>query len=162
LARLRFVSGLNFGSNHAEFKQQGRMVTQLEAEEFKISRHQDWYEKPYVREWTGLIAEHIREYVRTIQYDIWLPDNPSLEVVITGGSSAVKPMREELLNRVRTALSQRGLSKEFSDRTHLIEPKSDFQLNRAYRDIELAQLAVCLGASDPLLTELKSYPQGIS
>jgi len=68
------------------------MVTQCEAEEFKISRHQDWYEKPYVREWTGLIAEHIREYVRTIQYDIWLPDNPSLEVVITGGSSAVKPM----------------------------------------------------------------------
>lgn len=110
----------------------------------------------------AFIAEHIREYVRTIQYDIWLPDNPSLEVVITGGSSAVKPMREELLNRVRTALSQRGPSKEFSDRTHLIEPKSDFQLNRAYRDIELAQLAVCLGASDPLLTELKSYPQGIS
>jgi len=42
LARLRFVLGLNFGTNHAEFKQQDRMVTQFEAEEFKISRHQDW------------------------------------------------------------------------------------------------------------------------
>ena len=100
--------------------------------------------------------------VRTIPNDKWLPNNPALEVVITGGSSAVKPMREEVLNRTRTALCQRGLSEEFSYMTHLIEPKSDFHLNRAYRDIELAQLAVCLGASDPLLTELKSYAQVIN
>lgn len=144
----------------ADFKQQGRHVTAAEAEDYKISS-QIWYEKPYVREWTALIADHVAEYVRGICDEICLPNNPELEVVLTGGSSVVEPLRDETLRQVRSALRRRGIGEALSDATKLIEVAHPESLGRSYRAVEVAQLAVSLGASDPRLADLKAYPEGL-
>jgi len=142
----------------AEAKQQGRRFTQFEAEEFKTT-NQGWYLKPYVHEWTGMISDHVAEYVSGIRDDICLPKSPDLEVVLTGGSSVVLPLRDETMRRVRTALEHRGRA-AFAG-AKLINVSRPESLGRSYREVEVAQLAVSLGASDPRLTELKAYPDGL-
>jgi len=143
----------------AEFKSQGRRSTLFEAEEFKIA-NQAWYPKHYVREWTTLIGDHVAEYIRGIRDDICLPKRPKLEVALSGGSSVVSPLRDEIIRQVKTALEQRGPERGLSQAT-LIEVSDPGSLGRSYREVEVAQLAVSLGASDPLLTELKAYPEGL-
>lgn len=48
--------------------------------------------------------------MRGIRDDVGLPKEPPLEVVITGGSSAVEPMRTAVLDKVREALNDLGNS----------------------------------------------------
>jgi hypothetical protein len=140
-------------------KQQGRRITADEAEEAKLSRQSLWLAKPFVQEWSCRIAAHIAHYAKSLQDDICLPSKPELEVVVTGGSSAVKPMKDEVLAQVQRALIERGLL--IGKSTKLIEPESFGLQESSYPRVQLAQLAVCLGASDPLLSELKAYPQGL-
>ena len=144
----------------ADSRQQGHRITPVEAEDSKI-RNQDWYVKPYLREWTTLIGDHVGEYVHGIRDDICLPNNPALEVVLTGGSSVVAPLRAEILRRVKSSLQLRGLGVGFSDATKSIDVMRSQPLGRTYREVEVAQLAVSLGASDPLLADLKAYPEGL-
>jgi len=145
----------------ADLRQQGRRVTDAEAEEFKLGSPQLWSAKPYLGEWNKLIADHVGDYVGTICDGVCLPNSPPLEIVVTGGSSAVTSMRKEVLRHVQQALRDRGLSEDLSNATALTEASSLGGLGRAYQDIEIAQLAVCLGASDPHLAELKAYPTGL-
>jgi len=140
----------------ADFRQQGRPGTSVEAEEYKIT-NQTWYTKPYVGQWTTLIGDHVAEYVRGIRDDLCLARSPALEVVLTGGSSVVSPLREETIRQVRTALEQRGLRQA----AQLLDVARPDALGRRYRAVEVAQLAVSLGASDPRLTELKAAPEGL-
>lgn len=144
----------------ADFKQQGRRVTSMEAEEHKIS-NESWFQKPYVREWTTHIGDHIAEYVREIRDDICLPKDPMLEVVLTGGSSVVKPLREATLDKIILALRDRHIGEGLCRGTKLIELLRSNSLGKSYRTVEVAQLAVALGASDPLLAEMTANPQGL-
>jgi hypothetical protein len=144
---------------HADLKQQGRNVTHDEAEDIKLARQSAWLTKPYVHEWSERIAAHVSEYTKSIRDELCLPINPPLEVVVTGGSSAVAPMRDEVLKGIRQALVDRGLL--IGNATQLIEPESPSLQGGEYRSVQVAQLAVSLGASDPLLSELKPYPHGL-
>jgi len=143
----------------ADLKQQGRRITADEAEEVKLTRQNAWVTKPYVREWSSRIAAHVSDYAKSLRDDVCLPHKPELEIVVTGGSSAVKPMRDEVLNQVKDALVERGHSIGYS--TKLIEPESFGLKSGGSDNVRLAQLAVSLGASDPFLSELKAYPQGL-
>lgn len=144
---------------HADLKQQGRRVTVDEAEEFKLTRQSAWLTKPYLSEWSDTIAAHVAEYAKSLRDDLCLPNKPELEIVVTGGSSAVKPMRDEVLKQVSRALVERGLP--IGNLSKLIEPES-FGLERGGdENVRIAQLAVSLGASDPFLSELKAYPNGL-
>ena len=143
----------------ADLKQQRGPVTLGEAEDIKLNRQGAWLEKPYVREWSERIAAHVSEYARSLRDEVCLPQAPELEVVITGGSSAVQRMRDEVLDEVKRALVERGLP--IGRATRLIQAES-FRLQAGgYEQVQLAQLAVSLGASDPLLSELKAYPNGL-
>jgi hypothetical protein len=107
----------------------------------------------------GWYTDHIAEYIRGIRDDICLPKPPDMEVVLTGGSSVVLPLREEAIRSVRTALKhRRGETFEGARLVNVTHPES---LGRSYREVEVAQLAVSLGASDPRLSELKAYPEGL-
>ena len=76
-----------------------------------------------------------------------LPNNPELEIVVTGGASAVKPMRDEVLKQVSRALVDRGLP--IGKLSKLIGPESFGLQGIGYDNVRIAQLAVSLGASDP-------------
>jgi hypothetical protein len=145
---------------YADLKQQGRRVTIDEAEDLKLTRPSAWVGKPYVKEWSTRIADHVAEYARSIQDEVCLPNEPELELVVTGGSSAVEPMRREVLNEVRAALQERGYG--IGAATKIIEPESFGIQGGGFSSVHLAQLAVSLGASDPFLSELKAYPVGLS
>jgi hypothetical protein len=144
---------------HADLKQQGRRVTVDEAEEFKLTRQSAWLTKPYVSEWSDAIATHVAEYAKSLRDDVCLPNKPELEIVVTGGSSAVQPMRDEVLKQVSLALVERGLP--IGNFSKLIEPESFGLQSSGYEKVRIAQLAVSLGASDPYLSELKAYPDGL-
>jgi len=90
---------------------------------------------------------------------VCLPNKPELEIVVTGGSSAVQPMRDEVLKQVSRALVERGLS--IGNFSKLIEPESFGLQGSGSEKVRIAQLAVSLGASDPSLSELKAYPDGL-
>jgi hypothetical protein len=104
----------------ADFRQQGRRETAFEAEVYKTT-NQAWYQKPYVREWTTLIGDHVADYVAGIHDEICLRDWPELEVVLTGGSSVISPLKDEIMRQVKTALEKRGLARESSESTRLID-----------------------------------------
>ena len=140
-----------------DMKQQGRRVTPVEAEQFKITQAHSWIKKPYLREWCGLISDSVGEYVSGIRDDVCLPKEPNLEVVVTGGSSAVEPMRTAVLDKVRGALKDRGCAAG----ANMLKVASLKSVASGYREVQIAQLAVALGASDPYLSELKSYPEGL-
>ena len=140
----------------ADLRQQRGLVTLGEAEDTKLNRQATWLEKPYVSEWSNRIAAHVSEYARSLRDDVCLPQAPELEVVITGGSSAVQQMRDDVLDGIKRALVERGLP--IGSATRLIQPESFGLQAGGYEQVQLAQLAVSLGASDPLLSELKAYP----
>lgn len=140
----------------ADLKHQGRPVTLFEAEQLKI--HQgSWVDKPYVKEWYGLISDHVGDYAWSIRDEVCLPRQPALEVVITGGSSAVEPMRSAVTQRVTQFLRNRGIATG----VHSLHSAALRSIAPGYREVQIAQLAVALGASDPNLSQLKAYPEGM-
>lgn len=143
-----------------DLAQQGRRVTADEAEELKLAPSGTWQSKPYVKEWTDRIAAHIGEYAKSIHDDVCLPNKPALEVVITGGSSAVNSMRIEVVDQVKAALMGRGIP--IGESTKLLESQAFGLEGNQYDSVRIAQLAVSLGASHPYLSELKAYPSGLS
>jgi hypothetical protein len=145
----------------ADLKQQGRRVTATEAEDFKVAQPGSWGGKSYVQEWSAKIADHVADYVEVIKDEICLANSPPLEVVITGGSSAVTTMRNHVLAGTQAALQRRGLSQAFSERTKLLSASTLASTLQGYDDVRMAQLAVALGASDPYLSQLKAYPNGL-
>jgi hypothetical protein len=145
----------------ADWRNQGQTQrTKAEAEDYKTSGVTDWYHKPFVKEWCNSITERVEHYMRNVRDEIRLPRDPGLEIVITGGSSAVKPIGEHILGGVIFALTARGISPNLIKATTIVGPPKQMP-GGGYTDVQYAQLAVCLGASHPGLTQFKHYPNGL-
>lgn len=142
---------------HADWHQQGRKATRTEAEDYKTSGVTDWYSKPYVTKWCSDIANHVAHYMSAVQDTVRLPHKPFLEVVVTGGSSAVTPVKAGLLDGVKDALSKRGIGAGVVDGTEVIRPYLSAFAQGGYSDTQMAQLAVSLGASHPRMVDLTHY-----
>ncbi|MBI1750534.1 MAG: hypothetical protein HYR59_07690 [Acidobacteria bacterium] len=147
---------------HADWEAQGRKTTPEEAEIYKTSGATDWYEKPYVREWCTSIAERVEHYVRQLPDKRYLYGHrfPPLQIVLTGGSSSVKPIARTVVDRVKTALVARGVAAEVAGNTKSTRCALPSFATQGYSEDRLAQLAVCIGASHPYFAKLKYYPEG--
>jgi hypothetical protein len=142
---------------HADWYQQGRKGTRTEAEDYKTSGVTDWYSKPYVAKWCGDIASHVAHYMFEVRDTTRLPHKPFLELVVTGGSSAVTPVKTCLLDGVKDALVRRGIGAGVVDETKMIQPYLAAFAQGGYSDTQMAQLAVSLGASHPRMVDLTHY-----
>lgn len=142
---------------HADWYQQGRNATRTEAEDYKTSGVTDWYSKPYVTKWCEDIASHVAHYVSQVRDTTRLPHKPFLELVVTGGSSAVTPVKACLLDGVKNALLRREIGAGVVDGTQVIQPYLAAFAQGGYSDTQMAQLAVSLGASHPRMVDLTHY-----
>jgi hypothetical protein len=86
-----------------------------------------------------------------------LPHKPFLEVVVTGGSSAVTPVKKSLLDGVKDALLKREIGAGVVDGTEVIKPYLATFAQGGYSETQMAQLAVSLGASHPRMVDLTHY-----
>lgn len=136
-------------------------VTLDEAEIHKTSGAEDWHTRPYVEEWSLSIARRVRDYIEGVPDEIRLPKTPPLEVVITGGSSAVPRAGIDIVTCVVRGLKARGIAAQLADNTRSMSASIKGLQGGGFSDIQLAQLAVSLGASDPRLTRLTHYPKGL-
>ena len=132
-----------------------------EAEDYKTSGVTDWHGKQYLSEWCEAIAGHIADYISVIPDKTRLPKTPPLQVVVTGGSSAVPKVKEHILERVKDALRARGVGAGVCDASSLILPSISTLRGGGSTEIQCAQLAVCFGASHPRFAELTHYPKGV-
>jgi hypothetical protein len=139
------------------WNQEGRRGTRLEAEDYKTSGTTEWYGRPYVVRWSEEIAKHVSRYMQDVRDTIRLPHKPYLELVITGGSSAVAPVKTALVEHVKEALLRREIGMGVVEGTNVIQPSFGAVLGGGYSDTQQAQLAVCLGASDPRMVKLTHY-----
>lgn len=142
-----------------DWLQRGRRATDTEAEDYKTSGMEEWYGRPYVRSWCAAIADHVGDYMENVPDNDRLPRNPPLEIVVTGGSSAVKPVKPAILEAVKNALRRRGIG--IAATTRLLGEVNDDPAFAIFSPIERAQLAVGLGAAHPQLAELKHYASGL-
>lgn len=142
---------------HADWHQQGRKATRTEAEDYKTSGVTDWYSKPYVAKWCTDIATHVSHYMSGVRDSMRLPHMPFLEIVVTGGSSAVNPVKQSLLDGVRAALAKREIGAGVVDGTEIIKPYLAAFASGGYSETQMAQLAVSLGASHPRMVDLTHY-----
>jgi hypothetical protein len=81
--------------------------------------------------------------------------------VVTGGSSAVEPVKHAIRESVVKALKGRKFPPALCDKTELLQVAAGPLGGHRYRQAQVAQLAVALGASSPRLSELKYYPDGL-
>lgn len=95
--------------------------------------------------------------MQSVPDELCLHRAKSLDIVMTGGSSAVRPIRDAIKKSVRLALHARELE---GINVRLESARSTF-LSPRYNDVVQAQLAVSLGASHPQFTELKYYEYGL-
>lgn len=145
----------------ADWAQSGRRATFAEAELYKTGGGSEWQAKPFVGEWCQAISAHVGHYAAGIPDSDRLPVSPPLELVATGGSTAVEPVKASLRVAVAGALKSRGFSPGLCEKTRLVDVTTSVLAGRGYRPVQVAQLAVALGASSPRLTELKYYPDGL-
>lgn len=129
----------------------------MEAEDYKVSGATDWHDTSYVSRWCDEIVKHVSSYTYDVRDNIRLPHMPYLELVVTGGSSAVEPIRAKLVKGVQDALLRRGIGRGVVEGTHTIQLDLDAFSGGGYSDTQRAQLAVCLGASDPRMVKLTHY-----
>ncbi|HEV2396607.1 MAG TPA: hypothetical protein VGS27_06685 [Candidatus Sulfotelmatobacter sp.] len=142
---------------YADWHQQGRKATRTEAEDYKTSGVTDWYSKPYVKKWCDDVASHVAHYIAGVQDNMRLPHKPFLELVVTGGSSAVTPVKACLLDHVKEALLARGIGSGVVDGTTVTQPYVAALKQGGYSETQMAQLAVSLGASHPRMVDLTHY-----
>src|SRR5262249_56600515 len=117
----------------------------------------DWYSKPYVKKWCEDIAAHVAHYMSGVRDTMRLPHKPFLELVVTGGSSAVAPIKPCLLDGVKDALMRREIGAGVVDGTTVIQHYLATFRNGGYTDTQMALLAVSLGASHPRMVDLTHY-----
>jgi hypothetical protein len=142
---------------YADWHQQGRKATRSEAEDYKTSGVTEWYSRPYVKKWCDDIAAHVAHYMSGVRDTMRLPHKPFLELVVTGGSSAVAPIKPALLEGVKDSLLRRGIGAGVVEGTAVIEPYLAALSQGGYSDTQMAQLAVSLGASHPKMVDLTHY-----
>lgn len=125
-----------------------------EAEDYKISGATEWHDKQYLSEWCESIASHVADCIKVIPDKTRLPRNPPLQVIMTGGYSALPRVKERILGRVMDALIARGIDERVCKAHSLILPSISNLRGGGYSEIQCAQLAVCFGAAYPRFTEL--------
>lgn len=143
----------------SDWRQQGRHATEAEVEDYKTSGTVDWYDRAYVADWCRSIADHLASYMRDVPDDDRLPRNPPLEIVLTGGSSVVRPVREVILGGVIAALRERGIG--IAGNTRFLQVGEDLTGPAGEDEVERAQLAVSLGAAHPKLVKLRHFAKGL-
>jgi len=124
-----------------------------EAERRKLSGGEDvWLDDPSVKEWKRRIAEPVETYVNELGDERWLPYEPSLHVLVTGGASVVKGLKAEILAAVKRGLEQRNVDSKVIDGTSLMTLDSS---GRFANDVN--RLAVALGAASEELPRLSYH-----
>lgn len=124
-----------------------------EAERRKVSGGEDvWLDDPSVKEWKRRIAEPVETYVNELADERWLPYEPSLYVLVTGGASVVKGLKEEILAAVKRGLERRNVDSKVIDGTALMALDTG---GRYANDVN--RLAVALGAASEELPRLSYH-----
>lgn len=135
----------------------GRTITFNEAEAYKITRTEEWIDKPFVEIWCKSISKHIREYIINLRDQRWLNVNVPLEIIITGGSGLVHGFSEEIKTGVSEGLRGRGMQENLSLNIRTVKKFIsgwDFQTEEDY-----ARRAVAIGCSDTDKPSLKHLPK---
>jgi hypothetical protein len=125
------------------YRSRGERITDREAELIKTVREdKDWLNHPAVDEWRSRIADHVLSYVSDLPDRRWLPEEPALQVLITGGSGVVVGLGEKILQAVKKGLERCETPRNIIDATSLmnlgLEGPTANDANR---------LAVALGAA---------------
>jgi len=137
------------------YRVRGTKISGDEAETLKITGDQsEWVNQPSVSAWRETIAEHVRSYVEDISDRRWLPEQPGLQVLLTGGSAVVPGLGEKILDVVKSALTQRG----FDDSVVRLTALMTLSL-RGSAAADANRLAVALGAASEEFPSLNYYPE---
>ena len=131
----------------------GNTITFVEAEAFKITRPEEWLNKPFADIWRKNIGRHVKEYIKNIQDRRWLDMKVTLEIIITGGSGIVEGLSREIEAGVTEGLKERGLNESISRQIETIDKVLS---GWSFRNIEeYARRAVAIGCSDSDKPSLK-------
>lgn len=133
-----------------------------DAEAYKITSR-EWHGEQYCSDWCKEIARRAMDYPAQIDNPLHLNKNPAMEIVMTGGSSVVPPLKGHVLGTpedfgVKRALTLNGVMPGRADKTEFIPAHLTRLKDYNYAEVEVAKLAVCLGASDPYFVHLKPVP----
>lgn len=135
------------------YRSKGRRISFDEAELLKIGgRETDWLKHPTVKDWIQRIAEHVREYVTVLTDKRWLPYEPGLAVLVTGGSGVVSGLNKGILQAATDGLREQKISVPTIRATKLLTLAL---AGPAARDVN--RLAVALGASSDELPRLNYF-----
>jgi hypothetical protein len=127
--------------------QQGQMITRDEAESEKLSGS-GWYKLPFVQSWAREIATHVQTYIQSVPDKTRLSTQPGLQIILTGGSSLVTGLKEQVLENVSEVLPS-----NVSGATRLT---SALMLDIEFEDeVTTARRAVSIGAADRDIPALK-------
>lgn len=133
----------------------GKHLTFEEAEQIKLVEQEgEWINHPAAKQWRDNIGKHVESYVADIPDGHWLPDNPPLQVLVTGGSGLVAGLAETIVNAAKAGLARKGVRQSIVDVTSLM----DLNL-QGPAAVDANRLAVSLGAASNDLPRLNYYPQ---
>ncbi len=135
----------------------GQKIGLDEAERRKTrGSDKNWAKHPSVDQWRRGIAEHVETYVRDVVDEHWLPTEPGLQVLVTGGSGIVDGLQEEVLAAAKRALEHRKAMPRVISATSLMT----LDTNGPWAD-DVNRLAVALGAASEELPSLRYYDEGL-
>jgi hypothetical protein len=125
------------------YRSRGKRITDREAEIIKtVGEDKDWLTRPAVDEWRSRIADHVLSYVSDLPDRRWLPEEPALQVLITGGSGVVIGLGEKVLEAAKKGLERYAAPRTVIDATSLMNLSLE---GPAANDAN--RLAVALGAA---------------
>jgi len=125
---------------------QNKPITWAEAEAQKISQTA-WHKLSFVQLWIRHICDHVAQYILGVPDQRWLPLGVKLHLVVTGGSSLVPGLKEEIRKAVVEALTVRKFDPKTCNAVQVVDKyKPRFNLET---EAEIARRAVCFGAADP-------------
>jgi hypothetical protein len=107
---------------------------------------------PSVTEWRRGIAEHVQRYVADIADERWLPYEPPLHVLVTGGSGIVNGLQDEILAAAKKGLEHRNIDSRVIDGTTLMTLDTAGPWAN-----DINRLAVALGAASEELPKLSYW-----
>ncbi|HYX72853.1 MAG TPA: hypothetical protein VE732_08780 [Nitrososphaera sp.] len=135
------------------YRSRGDRITDAEAELIKtMGEDKDWLNHPAVDEWRSRIADHVLSYVSALPDQRWLPEEPALQILITGGSGVVIGLGEKILEAAKKGLERCAAPRKVIDATSLMKLRLEGPVaNDANR------LAVALGAASNDFPRLNYY-----
>ncbi len=135
----------------------GRNITFSEAEAFKITKTDEWIDKPFVSNWRNDISEPVKQYLEVVPDNRWLTVDVPLNVIMTGGSGFVPGLADEIKLKVSEGLRLRGVNYKIAENINLFDilvPGWQFEIKEDY-----ARMAVAIGSSDIDKPSLKYLPK---